>query len=239
MLRWSEKNPLARLNLMSVLSTPGNKTQRVYDFVMERIVEGAYEAGAPLNIGQIAEETGVSLIPAREALRRLESEGLVEFVFHRGVRVAELGVSDYRDILQTLAVLEALAVSMSAPFLGADELAQARELNRTMDEAHAAGDFHSYNENSLEFHSLLSSRCPNRYLRDTLERGQLRVAAVRAAVVGYRSAIAPQLSREHVELLDMIEAGASSGDIEQHMRSHREGTLARDTEGLARRSSAE
>lgn len=220
---------------MASLTAPRNKTQRVYDFVMERIVEGEYESGTPLNIGEIAKESGVSLIPTREALRRLESEGLVEFIFHRGVRVAELEPSDYRDIMQTLAVLEALAVSMSAPFLTATDLDHARALNVRMDEAHGSGDFHTYNENSLEFHSLLSSRCPNNYLRDTLERGQLRVAAVRAAVVGYRSTIASQLSRDHVELVDMIADGAPAGEIERVMREHREATLARDTEGLERR----
>ncbi|MGO1538397.1 MAG: GntR family transcriptional regulator [Leucobacter sp.] len=221
---------------MASLTAPRDKTQRVYDFVMERIVEGEYESGTPLNIGQIAKESGVSLIPAREALRRLESEGLVEFVFHRGVRVAELETSDYRDIMQTLAVLEALAVSKSAPFLTAAELDHARTLNVRMDAALEAEDFHTYNENSLEFHSLLSSRCPNNYLRDTLERGQLRVAAVRAAVVGYRSTIAPQLSREHVDLIDMIAAGAAASEIERVMRAHREATLARDAEGLERQN---
>ena len=66
----------------------GNKTQLVYDYVMERIVEGTLGAGEPININTLAEETGVSLIPTREALRRLESEGLVEFLFHRGVRAS-------------------------------------------------------------------------------------------------------------------------------------------------------
>ncbi|MBK0419583.1 GntR family transcriptional regulator [Leucobacter sp. CSA1] len=213
---------------------PRDKTRRVYDFVMERIVEGEYRAGDSLNIGSIAEATGVSLIPTREALRRLESEGLVEFLYHRGVRVAQLEIADYRDIMQTQAVLEALAVSMSAPLLTAEELDAAREFNRRMDEAHLAGDFHGYNENSLAFHGVLSSRCPNRYLRDTLERGQLRVAAVRAAVVGYRGEIAPRLSGEHVELVDRIAAGAPASEIERLMRAHREGTLAQDTEGLQR-----
>src|SRR5690606_14861615 len=153
-----------------------------------------------------AAEAGVSLIPTREALRRLESEGLVEFVFHRGVRVTALDPAAYRDIMQTQAVLEALAVSQSAPNLSSDDLKRARELNMTMNTAHEAGDFHGYSEASLEFHSLLSSKCPNRYLRETLKRGQLRVAAVRASVIGYRTELTQQLSRDHEHLLDRIEA---------------------------------
>lgn len=201
---------------------------------MERIVDGTYGAGNPLSIGELAAAAGVSMIPTREALRRLESEGLVEFVFHRGVRVTNLDPAGYRDIMQTQAVLEALAVSKSAPHLTSDDLDRARALNTAMNEAHTAGDFHGYSEASLEFHSLLSSKCPNRYLRDTLERGQLRVAAVRASVVGYRTELTEQLSNDHEHLLDRIAAGAPPAEIEQLMREHRESTLAHDTEGLQR-----
>lgn len=213
-----------------------NKTQRVYDHVMERIVDGTFPAGHSLNIGALAEETGVSLIPTREALRRLESEGLVEFLFHRGVRVAELGIEEYREIMQTQAVLEGLAVGLSAPLLTRDELSRAREVNARMNAAHRAGDFHGYNEGSLEFHGILRSRCPNRHLRDILDRGQSRVAAVRASVVGYRGTVADRLSDEHEHMLDRIGAGASPEEIERLMRAHREGTIAADSEGLRRSS---
>lgn len=210
----------------------GNKTQRVYDHVMERIVDGSLAAGHALNIGAIAEETGVSLIPTREALRRLESEGLVEFLFHRGVRVAALDIDEYREIMQTQAVLEGLAVGMSVPLLTALDIERARAVNARMDEAVRRGDFHAYNEGSLEFHGILRGPCPNRHLRDTLDRGQSRVAAVRASVIGYRGAVAQRLSDEHVHMLDRIAAGAEPAEIEALMRAHREGTIAADSEGL-------
>lgn len=223
---------------MTAAATSGehsrDKTQRAYEFVMERIVHGTYGAGEPLSIGSIASAAGVSLIPTREALRRLESEGLVEFAFHRGVRVTNLDPAGYRDIMQTQAVLEALAVSKSAPHLSSDDLGRARSLNRMMNEAHEAGDFHGYSEASLEFHTLLSSKCPNRYLRETLERGQLRVAAVRASVIGYRTELTKQLSDDHEHLLARIAEEAPPEEIERLMREHRESTLALDTEGLQR-----
>ncbi|CAG7603913.1 GntR family transcriptional regulator [Leucobacter soli] len=217
----------------------GNKTQHVYDHVMERIVDGSFAAGDALNIGALAEETGVSLIPTREALRRLESEGLVEFLFHRGVRVAELGIDEYREIMQTQAVLEGLAVGMTAPLLTAEDLDRAREVNTRMDEAVRRGDFHAYNEGSLEFHGILRAACPNRHLRDILDRGQSRVAAVRASVIGYRGAVAERLSGEHLEILDRIAAGAPAAEIEALMRAHREGTIAADSEGFRRSTHGE
>lgn len=213
---------------------PKNKTQFVYDYVMEGIVDGRFAGGSSLSIASLAEETGVSLIPTREALRRLESEGLVEFLFHRGVRVSELTLEKYREIMQTEAVLEGLAVGLAAPLLSAEELELAREVNSHMNEAIRAGDFHAYNRASLKFHGILRAPCPNTHLREMLDRGQQRVAAVRASVVGYRGAIAERLSDEHEHLLNRISAGAPSEEVERLMRAHREGTIAADSEGFRR-----
>ena len=216
---------------MAVTKAAPSKTQLVYDHIIERVVSGDYASGQPLHIGRLAEVTRVSLIPVREALRRLESDGVVIVEHHRGARVADLDSAAYHDVMQTQAVLEALAVSLAAPHMTTEDLAEARELNAQMDAAHAADDPHSYHEASLLFHGLLQSRCPNAYLRESLDRGQLRVAAARAAVVGYSTEIARRLSEEHLLLLDRIESGASAEEIEQLMRAHREGTLARHDTG--------
>ena len=103
-----------------------------------------------------------------------------------------------------------------------------------MDEAIAANDFHAYNRGSLEFHGILRAPCPNTHLREMLDRGQQRVAAVRASVVGYRGSIAARLSDEHEHMLNRLEAGAPAEEIEQLMRTHREGTIAADSEGFRR-----
>lgn len=215
-------------------SRPNNKTQHVYDYVMQRIVDGTFAAGQSLSIVGIAEETGVSLIPTREALRRLESEGLVEFLFHRGVRVTELSIKEFAEIMQTEAVLEGLAVGLAAEFLTDEDLSLAREVNERMNAAYRAGDFTAYNRGSFEFHGILRAPCPNHRLREMLDRGQQRIAAVRASVVGYRGDVTERLSDEHLHMLDRIAAGASAAEIEQLMRAHREGTIAADSEGLRR-----
>lgn len=221
-------------NATEVPHAAANKTQHVYDYVMERIVSGDFPAGESLNIGAIAKQTGVSLIPTREALRRLESEGLIEFLFHRGVRVRDLTIEEYREIMQVEAVLEGLAVGLSASRLTAADLDRARAVNERMNEAFRCGDFHAYSEGSLEFHGILRSACPNRHLRDHLERGRSRVAAVRASVIGYRGTLTERLSDEHELMLDRIAAGAPASEIEALVRAHREGTIAHDSMQLMR-----
>jgi DNA-binding GntR family transcriptional regulator len=219
--------------MISMANTPSpSKSQLVYDHLLEGVVGGRLTPGQSLHIGKIADETGVSLIPVREALRRLESEGVVSLEHHRGARVVQLEPNAYREIMQTQAVLDGLAVSLSAPHLDTAALTEARSLNQKMNAAHREGDFHRYNEASLEFHRLLQSACPNGHLRETLERGQLRVAAVRAAVIGYSADIAERLSDEHDEILDRIIAGAEPAEIERLVREHRDGTSAHDADGL-------
>lgn len=206
---------------MATGSPAPSKTQKVYDFILERIVSGELAAGTNLHIGQLAEQTGVSLIPVREALRRLEADGLVEVEHHRGARVASMSSNEYEQVMEAHAVLEGAATALSAPFLSAADLELARGHNDDMDAASARGDMHSYHESSVKFHELLYSHCPNHYLVDVLTKSNLKVGAVQASRVGFTTDITKQLSDEHREILEMIAAHASFDQIEEFARGHR------------------
>ena len=121
-----------------------SKTEAVYDFILERIVSGEFPAGSSLHIGKLAAATEVSLIPVREALRRLEADGLVVVEHHRGAHVANVTQRDYEQAMEVLALLEGAATAASAPFMTADELEEARQHNADMDAARARDDMHSY-----------------------------------------------------------------------------------------------
>ena len=69
-------------------SPPTTKQQRVYDTLRERILSGAYGPGFRLVIDAVAAEVGVSTVPVREAIRRLEAEGLVIYRPNVGAQVA-------------------------------------------------------------------------------------------------------------------------------------------------------
>lgn len=204
-----------------------SKTQAVYDFILERIISGEFAAGSSLHIGQLAEQTGVSLIPVREALRRLESDGLVDVEHHRGAKVASMSQREYEEVMEAQAVLEGAATALSAPHLTAEELELARGFNEEMDAASARGDMHSYHESSMKFHELLHSRCPNHYLVDALTKSNFKVGAVQAARVGFSTDITKQLSDEHLEMLRMIAAREPASEIEEFTRGHRMRTMAR------------
>ena len=99
---------------------------RVYDVLRERIIDGVLEGGLRLRQESLAEELGVSRTPLREALRRLESEGLVELETNRGARVVEVTVADMLASYEARLLLEPPAAARAATEHGADDAARLR-----------------------------------------------------------------------------------------------------------------
>ncbi|MDQ2832005.1 MAG: GntR family transcriptional regulator, partial [Chloroflexota bacterium] len=73
-----------------------SKHERAYAVIRRRILDGAYQPGHRLIIGALADELGVSAVPVREAIRRLEAEGRVVYRHNAGSRVAP--VDGRRDL---------------------------------------------------------------------------------------------------------------------------------------------
>ncbi len=121
----------------------------------QRILTGEYPPGSRLRLHRLARESGVSLIPVREALRILEAERLVHTVPNKGATVAELSMEDLKDLYAVRKQLESDAVASSPPLADEeiehleeilDELAKANERNdipRAM-ELHRAFHFGLY-----------------------------------------------------------------------------------------------
>ena len=92
-----------------------SKAEASYALLRERILDGTYGPGYRLVLDQLARETGVSTIPLREALRRLQSDGFVQVVRNVGARVAEFDSSRVEHTLHVLARLEGYATAVAAP----------------------------------------------------------------------------------------------------------------------------
>lgn len=123
----------------------GSAVDRVYRRTRTAILMGDYPPGFPLRTSELAEANGVSAIPVREALRRLEAERLVESVRHKGVRVAQLSMADLADAYQLRTILEIEAVRVAVPKLNDEDRARADELldsMRTLFEARSFDELH-------------------------------------------------------------------------------------------------
>ncbi|HJX80196.1 GntR family transcriptional regulator [Glutamicibacter sp.] len=202
-----------------------SKSEVAYALVSERIVNGAYSPGYRLVLGTIAEELGCSVVPVREAIRRLEAEGLVHFTRNVGATVAQVDSTLYLHTMQTLAVIEPAATALAASAMDEAWLAKAQDLNDQMRQCLEAFDPVAFTELNNEFHQQLYSQCPNPHILDLVQRGWRRLAAMRASSFTHIPHRARQSVEEHQHLLELIAAHASPREIEEAARTHRTNTL--------------
>src|SRR5215813_12643941 len=90
------------------------KADMVYDYVREQILSGELQPGDPVPISHVARELGVSDIPAREGVKRLENAGLLTFETHKGAVVARMGRAEVEEMFAIRTELEALALRQAA-----------------------------------------------------------------------------------------------------------------------------
>lgn len=202
-----------------------SKSERAYRFIRERIDDGRYVPGFRLVLGQIAGELDVSVVPVREAIRRLEAEGLVTFERNVGAQVALLHETEYLFTMQTLALVEGAATAMSAAYLTPDHLVRARDVNRRMRQSLADFDPQTFTALNLEFHAVLFEECPNPHVLDLVHRGWNRLKVLRESTFSFVPGRAKESVDEHDAILALIESGADTIDIELAAREHRTATL--------------
>ncbi|GGN22817.1 GntR family transcriptional regulator [Streptomyces fuscichromogenes] len=214
-----------------------SKSESAYRVLKERIVGGVYASGHRLVLDQLAKEFGVSAVPVREAVRRLEAQGYVRFERNVGAEVIGIDPSEYAHVMQTLAYLEGAATSLAAPLLTPDDLARARQLNEELRGCLEDFDPVGFTRTNQRFHRLLCGRCPNPHLRELVERDAERMSMIRSSTFVFVPLRARESVTEHHQLLDLLETGAPALEIEVAARDHKLGTLRAFLESGAGRPS--
>ncbi len=193
----------------------GSKTDAAYELVKGRILDGSHPPGMRLPLGPIADELGISTLPAREALRRLEAEGLVRFERNIGATVAGVSEDEREWTIETLAILDGAATAMSLPTLTEGALAEARQLNeRLRDSIHDEGR-PDFRELEQQFHDVLIQSCGNPAIQELIARSWTRLKGRT-----FSDEAAAGLVAEHDELLEMIATGQDPLEIEMAVRHH-------------------
>jgi len=95
-----------------------------YDYIRGRILDGHYEPGSALMTEVLAEEIGVSRTPVRDALRKLEADGLVSIKAHLGAQVKEMDLKEFREMCDFRLALESHAAGLAAANRGDADLAE-------------------------------------------------------------------------------------------------------------------
>lgn len=203
----------------------GSKSQVAYDWIRERIARHEYGPGYRLVLGSIANDLGMSVVPVREAIRRLEAENLVTFEKNVGARVSVVDEDQYVYTMQTLGLLEGYATRLAAPFVTADDLALAGEINARMHRLIDDFDAHVYTQLNQQFHAVLFARCPNPHVLELVERAWSRLAGLRDTSFSLIPGRPRHSVEEHDTILELIRAGANADELELTTRNHRLRTL--------------
>ena len=170
--------------------------EAVYDALRRDILSGALAGGAPLRQDDIAAQHGISKIPVREALRRLETEGLVTFRPRRGAIVCQLSEGDILELLDIRIGLECRALELAIPKMVESDFCLARELLDAYAKTTSQDRWSALN---LEFHRSLYEPCGNRQLLTMIRQLEQRMNSFMRLRVTQASGLArPHLSLIHI-----------------------------------------
>ena len=176
------------------------------DALRAAILEGALQPGRALVEREIAEMYGVSKTPVREALKQLQSTGLVVVNAYQGVSVRRPDDTLVHELYTARATTEPSAVGMTAARLGPARHDGARKAFEEAAALVGAGETHGLGAANRRFHRELYTACGNTFLCNFLDQLQDLTAFV--AGLGWRlRATFEEEAAEHAAILDAVEQG--------------------------------
>jgi DNA-binding GntR family transcriptional regulator len=193
--------------------------ERVYNLLLQNICSGSLAPGQKLVIDNLAKQMNVSITPVREALRRLQHEGLITEVPYSGVHVSRLAIDEIFELFSIRGVLEGYALRRITEVLTAEHLDRVKVELAVLEEISESGDTSRFRKQNIRFHDTLLDANANGPLREMIEQLYRKTERYRAAgavlTVGYIRAAQVQ----HREIVRLLEAGHAA-DVERLTREH-------------------
>ncbi|MFD4373596.1 GntR family transcriptional regulator [Streptomyces sp. NPDC058486] len=184
--------------------------ERVYSHVKRAVLDRRYEGGTLLTEGELAQAVGVSRTPVREALLKLEMEGLLKLYPKKGALVLAVSAQEIADVVETRLLVEEFAVRRAVPAPPA-LLTRLEELLEEQQRQAGAGDLAEVAVTDRCFHAEIVRYAGNQILSrlyDQLRDRQLRMGV--AVMQAHPDRVAQNIA-EHAEILDRLRAGDAEG----------------------------
>jgi DNA-binding GntR family transcriptional regulator len=208
--------------------------QLAYRYLRDAIHQGQFEPGQHLDPKWIAGQLGISRMPVREAMIRLETEGFISVNPYQGAEVIRLSADQVEEIYLVRVCLEGLATRYAAERLNQEHLAILRGIVMEMEDGLATNNYSEYQPLNRRFHLMLYEAAGiqllQRIVLDLWDKAEL-----------YRNRFlsmperASSIIREHRSILDALEAGdgiRAEQAMEQHLSAAKSALLARLTEEM-------
>ena len=140
----------------------------VFNTLRKAILKGELKPGERLMEIALAERLGVSRTPVREAMRKLELEGLVVMIPRRGAQVANITEKDLNDVLEVRIALENLSIENACARMTEEQLAELKRAGRNFEETIKEGNLVKLAEADVAFHEVIYKASDNRRLNQVL-----------------------------------------------------------------------
>jgi DNA-binding GntR family transcriptional regulator len=215
---------VAKNGVVSIAKTaePDERLERtttskdVTDVLRRRILEGRYKANEFIRQDLVATELGVSRIPVREALAKLEAEGLVVHVKYRGALVAQLSFEEIREIYEMRAMLEPWLLQLAVENITKD---QVKALRKIVERARKTNTVAEWSGMNVEFHRTLFEAAGRPLAMQVLDNLLMRADRY-LKLQNFASITTKQESdAQHLAILDLVEKRDVDGAVSA-LREH-------------------
>lgn len=176
----------------------------VFNTLRQAILRGELKPGQRLMEIQLANKLGVSRTPIREAIRKLELEGLVLMIPRRGAEVAQITEKSLRDVLEVRRSLEELAVQLACDRMSVESVEALKQAEEEFEELLASDDITVVAEADVAFHDVIYQATDNQRLIQLLNNLREQMYRYRVEYLK-RKECRPQLLAEHRNMIKAIE----------------------------------
>lgn len=199
-------------------------SDKVFDALENEILTGVLERGETLSENKISARLGVSRTPVREALQRLEQEGLVKTEPGKGAVVLGISQGDLLDIYEIRIRIEGLAARYAARNITDEQAKEMRDVVELQEFFAAKGDSQNVRDLDSKFHSMIYKFCTSRILTDTLTSLHHRIERFRRMSVemGGRGSLSVVEHREIVDALASHDEDKAEELLIAHIKNARD-----------------
>ncbi|MCV0427461.1 MAG: GntR family transcriptional regulator [Roseibium sp.] len=197
----------------------------IYETLKDEIVTSVLLPGEALRQDEIARRFGVSKIPVREALLKLEIDGFVLFRKNKGATVREMSSNEVLNLMDIRIALECKAIELSVPNMIPSDFARAEEI---LNDYSAQSDSQSWSEHNIAFHQTLYEPCDNPALLQMIADVRARLGPFTNMMVSEASGL-ERPHKEHQDILAACVTGNASKAVEllkQHIETTKKVTAA-------------
>ena len=206
--------------IIPLAQSRGLKIQ-VYEALRELIGRmDIYTSKDPIRLDEraLGEQLGVSRTPVREAISRLEQEGIVENIARRGAFVVRKSKDEILDIVDVWAALESMAARLATSRASDEEIAQLRANFSTYDGDEARAHIDEYSDTNIEFHQTIIRLGHSELITQMADQLFFHMRAIRASTIKDRDRVAKSVM-DHSRIIEAIEE-RDAYHAEQLVRDH-------------------